>query len=461
MEALALVAVAGLLFLYKLGRGALIDWDEAIYAGVAREIVRGHQWLTLYWQGKPFFEKPPLGLWMQAMFFQWLGTTELAARLGSALCGIGIVVLAWAIGRRGGGAAAGLFAGCVLLTTQHFDRVMREGMTDALLCLCIYVGVYAYARLRDEEPGWFCLLCAAIGAGAMVKSAAILVVPLAVGIDLLLRRRTPRIGWKWAIAGGLLLVAIAAPWHVWMAMHYGWKFFDSYVGYHLVSRATQVIEGSGGGPLLYLRTIAAGAFPWSFVVLFALARRLWRRDWEDSILWVLAGVVLLGYSLLPTKHDWYIVPIYPALAIETGKLLAAAGKRWRVMQYAAVAALAVGIVAAGAKLVARQGDALTNQVAELAAMAERCCSDRPLLIVDRPDSAPELGTPAAAFYSNRTTTLLETQSDNAAMDAWVNSGGTVDAIVSRNALPEVSQRYAFRVVAERDWACYGFLSRKR
>ena len=52
-----LALIAAPIFFFKLGTGALLDWDEAIYAEVSKEMVRGHHWLTPYWQHGPFFSK--------------------------------------------------------------------------------------------------------------------------------------------------------------------------------------------------------------------------------------------------------------------------------------------------------------------------------------------------------------------------------------------------------------------
>ena len=59
-----LVLVAAFALLWKLGTGSLAAWDEAIYAQVAKEMVRSGDWLTLHWGNQPWFEKPPLFMWI-------------------------------------------------------------------------------------------------------------------------------------------------------------------------------------------------------------------------------------------------------------------------------------------------------------------------------------------------------------------------------------------------------------
>jgi 4-amino-4-deoxy-L-arabinose transferase-like glycosyltransferase len=47
------------LLFYRLGDGSLHDWDEAIYAQVAKELFLSHDSGTLTWNGNPFFTSLP------------------------------------------------------------------------------------------------------------------------------------------------------------------------------------------------------------------------------------------------------------------------------------------------------------------------------------------------------------------------------------------------------------------
>jgi hypothetical protein len=129
LQVIGLAMIAGVLFLFNLGKGALADWDEAIYAENSKEIVSGHQWLTLFWQHKPFFEKPPLSIWIRAALFQLFGVSEFWARFESAVAGIAIVLLTYAIARRLSGATVGFFAasgdhGCTLVPLHLFGDIL-------------------------------------------------------------------------------------------------------------------------------------------------------------------------------------------------------------------------------------------------------------------------------------------------------------------------------------------------
>src|SRR5215210_3359563 len=112
---LLLIAIFALL--WKLGAGSLTAWDEAIYAQVSKEIVKGGDWLTLHWEYTPWFEKPPLLMWVTALFYRLFGVSEFWARLPSALSGIALIGVTYVIGKLTYGKRVGLLAAVILLTS--------------------------------------------------------------------------------------------------------------------------------------------------------------------------------------------------------------------------------------------------------------------------------------------------------------------------------------------------------
>src|ERR1700733_2264347 len=93
--------LACIVLLTLLGPKPLTNWDEGIYAEISREMLSLGP-LVPHWNYQPWFEKPPLMLWITAAFFKVFGVTEFWARAGSAFSGVGIVTLlhAW-LARRG------------------------------------------------------------------------------------------------------------------------------------------------------------------------------------------------------------------------------------------------------------------------------------------------------------------------------------------------------------------------
>lgn len=136
--------IAALFFLPFLGGAHLFDWDEINFAEAAREMLRSGEYLRVYINYLPFWEKPPLFLWLQASAMSVFGAGEFAARLPNALCGIATLVLLYNIGRklydhRFGLIWAGVYFGSVL-PFLYF----KSGIIDPIFNLFIFTGLYLF-----------------------------------------------------------------------------------------------------------------------------------------------------------------------------------------------------------------------------------------------------------------------------------------------------------------------------
>jgi 4-amino-4-deoxy-L-arabinose transferase-like glycosyltransferase len=314
-----LATLAAFILLWRLGANSLAPWDEAIYAQVSKEIARGEGWLTLHWAYQPWFEKPPLLMWITAALYRLFGVSEFWARAVAALSGVGLVVTTYLLGAFTFGNRIGVLAALVLLTCYHFVSFARFGTMEVTLTLFAYLAIYGYLRVRDENDRWWYLVWLAVALALLTKGAAGLIAPVFILLALMLDQRV-----KGAIQsrhfwlGFVLAIALVAPWHVIMYAWYGRAFLDEYIGYHVIARATRTLEGHPSGYLYYIARIVDGFFPWVLLLPFALiagAKRAFKGDSAYRIL-VLMGTIVFGlYTIIPTRRPWYTVPVYPAFAI--------------------------------------------------------------------------------------------------------------------------------------------------
>ena len=96
---LFLFVVGLLIFVPFLGAVHLFDWDEINFAEAAREMVLTGEYLRVHIDYQPFWEKPPLFLWMQALSMKVFGINEFAARFPNAFCGALTLPLLFILGR--------------------------------------------------------------------------------------------------------------------------------------------------------------------------------------------------------------------------------------------------------------------------------------------------------------------------------------------------------------------------
>ena len=358
---LLLVALCGLTLFAALGRPAVTDSDEGFYAESAREMVESGDWLTPHYNYQPRFEKPVLYYWLAAGAYLPAGPSPGAARLPSALAGLGLVLLTFCCARRWLGAEVALLAGAITATSAGAIALGRQALPDMPLAFCITAAIWSgLVGLLDDPRGgpeprqrlaW--LLAAALAAsGAMLVKGPVgpaLVVAVLLPILWLERRR----GAAWRARPAHLLLAagaflaVAAPWYGAMAIEHGpaylWRFF----GAENLERFATARYNTPRPLWYYLPIVVGGLLPWSpFMLLWGPAlRSAWRRRMVDPTaarLVVWAVVPLLVYTVSVGKQPRYIMPVLPPLAVLLAWALAQAPAVPALRRLARVAAVIAG-----------------------------------------------------------------------------------------------------------------------
>jgi 4-amino-4-deoxy-L-arabinose transferase-like glycosyltransferase len=353
--------VAGLSLGLGLGQARFWEPDEPRFAEATRQMFERADFLTPYLNGVPRFEKPILFYWLQAPAYAVFGATEFAARLPSALAGLGSVLLLYGIGRRMATARAAFVAALVLATMFRFVTYGRQGLTDVPVLFFIVAAVYGFVRATQPVgsstaafAGW-----ASIGLGVLTKGP-IGLVPLVIwGSYAAVRRDRTLVTRVNPIAGAMMAAAIALPWYIAMIVVHGRGFLDFALGHEVVARAlSEAAFAPPRGFFYYFKVWPGDAAPWSLLFIaavgWAIAR--WRHfDRETrqalvfSFTWFLS--VFLLFSMAQSKVPHYVLPAYPAAALVIGVFVdrlattAHAATWWRV-PYTAIAI--VTLVAAAA-----------------------------------------------------------------------------------------------------------------
>lgn len=141
---LLIVLMALLLFVPFLGAVHLFDWDEINFAECAREMIATGNYFSVQINFQPFWEKPPLFIWMQALSMNIFGINEFAARLPNAICGIITLLVLFNISKKLYDVKFGLlwvlvYAGSFL---PHF--YFKSGIIDPWFNLFIFSGIYYF-----------------------------------------------------------------------------------------------------------------------------------------------------------------------------------------------------------------------------------------------------------------------------------------------------------------------------
>ena len=162
-------------------------------------------------------DKPPVGLWVQAVFAAVLGFSGWVLVLPQALAGIGSVALIYFIVARPFGKPAGLVAALALAVTPILVAVSRNGTMDTQLIFVLLLAVWVAIRAaRERSLPWLLVSVILIGIGFNIKMIqAFVVVPAVLVIyflgtpDLMLRKRALHIG-----LAIIILIGVSLSWAV-------------------------------------------------------------------------------------------------------------------------------------------------------------------------------------------------------------------------------------------------------
>ncbi|MBI1371681.1 MAG: hypothetical protein GC159_02815 [Phycisphaera sp.] len=243
--------------------------DTGRYAAVGLQLWEGGSFLSpALHPDNPYFNKPPLALWIHGLFLHVFGTSVAVARIPSILAAIGVTCLTIATTRRVATRAEAMAVGVVLATTVEFFRRTREISLDMWQLLFLMFGCWCVVTaIKRERPALIVAAGVGVGLALLCKPLVGLLGIVIWGVWLWQCGRARWIGW---LAGALAVaIAVAAPWHVYMASVHGEAFTARYFGYEVLDRAMG--WRSTNGPLYYFIELGRSYWPW----LAAVAWGVW------------------------------------------------------------------------------------------------------------------------------------------------------------------------------------------
>ncbi|MBI2687492.1 MAG: glycosyltransferase family 39 protein [Acidobacteria bacterium] len=346
-----------------------MDDVDAVQAQIARNMLDSGDWVTARLNGVAYLEKSPLIYWSMAVSYAIFGVHDWAARVPLAL---GVILLCWLTARFARWAfneAAGLYAGLILATCIGLWLFTRIQIPDAILTATITLAMWSFLRVMEtDNPRDAYIMSAAMAAGLLLKGLIAMLFPLAaIALWLTLAGRWGDWRRLRPFTGALILLAIAAPWHILATLRnppyfdftmksepgqyhgfFWFYFFNEHVFRFLNMRWPR--DYNTVPRYLFWIFHLLWLFPWSafFPAIAGLSYRPVDRASSTRLLALCWTAFLLVFFTFSTTQEYYSMPCYPALAI----LVASAIERdesmtIRFSRYAvgAISALAFGAVA--------------------------------------------------------------------------------------------------------------------
>lgn len=308
-----LVIAGALLYIPFLGGVHLFDWDEINFAESAREMIMSGDFLTVQIDFKPFWEKPPLFIWMQVVSMKIFGINEFAARFPNAVCGIVTLLVLYNAGKKliseKFGIIWSILYGISFLPFIYF----KSGIIDPWFNLFIFLGIYNFMmfyRRKETESGWLFLIMSALFTGLSVLTKGPVGL-LIFGMVSLVYVMTDRFRLKmklkhfltWLVvfsfAGGLWFLMLVISGNALIIR----EFFEYQV------RLFRTEDAGHGGFLLYhFVVILFGVFPSSILAISTMFTKQednafikYYKTWMNILFWV----VLILFTIVKTKIVHY------------------------------------------------------------------------------------------------------------------------------------------------------------
>jgi len=332
---LIIALLAAVLFIPFLGGVHLFDWDEINFAEIAREMIATNNYLTVQIDFEPFWEKPPLFIWMQVVSMKLFGINEFAARFPNALCGIATLLVLFEIGNRLFSQKFGLlwvvtYAGAIL---PFF--YFKSGIIDPWFNLFIFIGIYFFVRyslasIYSQRLKHLILSATFIGLAVLTKGPVALVVFglsfVAVALsfmffpakamfenveakNFLVKRLRPLLTLSFTdiIVYAIILTLVGGFWFILQILNGNYKIIQDFIVYQIRLFSTQD-AGHGGFLLYHFVVLLVGVFPTSIFALQAFRRsqsdtpeHYYFKRWMIIVLWI----VLILFTIVKTKIIHY------------------------------------------------------------------------------------------------------------------------------------------------------------
>lgn len=310
---------------YGLASYSVVNGDEAFYHYVARQMVRSGDWLHLEFAGEAriydTMMNAPLQYWMRAGAIALFGDSPWTMRGLSTLAALASVLMTFRLGRRIAGRGAGLVAALIQLTTYQFVYLhsARTGELEPALCLIFTVIAWLFLDGIEGRRG-FLAHHLALMLLANLK-LPLFALPLLAEALFFFCVRDAR-GAVRAYLRAAWLLPLGFVWHLWHLFTLGQpvrEVLAQMVGE--ASGSAWIQQRSLSGNLrFHVRNLFSGAFPWSLLLLPGVVGLLLGKSispGKKALTLVYPLAILLFFCAIAKSHPWYVMPIYPFLAIAT------------------------------------------------------------------------------------------------------------------------------------------------
>jgi len=298
-------------FIPFLGGVHLLDWDEINFAESAREMIETGDYLTVRINFVPFWEKPPLFIWMQVISMKVFGINEFAARFPNAICGIISLLVLFNTGRKLVDIRFGLYWVLLYAGSLLPFFYFKSGIIDPWFNLFIFLAIYQfflYCKNTGQSTRFASASAFFIGLAVLTKGpVAFLIFALAILIFLIINKFRVKIRYPDVVIYLLVLAFTGGFWFILQILKGNFTVIADFIVYQI--RLFRTEDAGHGGFLFYhFVVLFAGVFPASIFalpVLLGSGEEPGHKKVFYSMMLVLFWVVLVLFTIVRTKIVHY------------------------------------------------------------------------------------------------------------------------------------------------------------
>ncbi len=305
--------IAAIVFIPFIGNCPLFDWDEVNFAECAREMLVTGNYSRVQLNFRPFWEKPPFFIWLQAASMNIFGVNEFAARFPNALCSIISLIILFNIGNKFHSQKFGivwslLYASC-LLPHLYF----KSGLIDPWFNLFIFLSIYNCLQFINNPNGKkeisnALLAGLFLGIAVLTKGpAAILIVGITLTAHFIWTKQLKLFVSKPFLIFAITTLFVSASWFITEWLKGNQIIITEFIDYQV--RLFKTEDSDHGGPFFYhFVVLLIGCFPASLIFIASYLNYTTLTPYQKQfrkIFICLFWAVLLIFSFVQTKIVHY------------------------------------------------------------------------------------------------------------------------------------------------------------
>ena len=305
----------------------LWDRDETWYAEIAREMLESDNLLVPRYNDVPFYGKPVLAYWMVVLSYRIFGVSEFSARFFSVVFGIGTVILTFFLGKLLFDLKTGCLSALILCTSLLFVVISRAVVVDAFLVFFItgtFLFFFKFVYSKKKKVLYVILAFIFAALATLTKGPMGILFPVVIVVFYFIITRQSKALLDTKLLWGILVfLIIAVPWYILVNKATGGGFGRGFLVRDNLTRFFRPIyshmAGFSGAVWFYIPVLLVGFIPWVVFLPQAVWAQVKRRENHFYFLCIWIGVIFVFFSVAATKFPHYILPVFPAVAIITGR----------------------------------------------------------------------------------------------------------------------------------------------